>query len=304
MKRFKLKNALLGLAIVAAVFQLGCSNNIVKLQQSANSGNAQAQYELGFKYEAGIDVPKDIGTARYLYGLSADQGNELAKNSLSRLGVDVPKPQSYQSLPHDDSASQFNNVVVATDNPTNDQIETQPLDSSPLKKSSKSVNKKKQTEANALDSALDVDFANAEINNGFIRWSSVWYYDRYVPNSAQLIDGGIKDGAYIARGNFSFIRGRASHSIPFIAAFTNLSGGYVLANLCYNDNTSGMTDCINPTADEIGKVQSRQSLGRFLGIIALMHGASNSYDDSEDDYDPNCNTGYVNLLCGLPRWLR
>lgn len=43
-----------------------------------------------------------------------------------------------------------------------------------------------------------------------------------------------------------------------------------------------------------------------LGILATgayaIFGGSN--DDSSDDYDPNCNTGYVNLACGMPQWLR
>ncbi|MFZ1548237.1 MAG: hypothetical protein WAT12_14255 [Candidatus Nitrotoga sp.] len=158
--------------------------------------------------------------------------------------------------------------------------------------------------ADTSKAKLNDDFTNTEIDDGFKRWSSVWMWDQYIPNSARVIDGGFKEGAYIVRGDFGFVRGRSSHTIPFVAAFTESSQGYRLVNLCYNDNTSNMTDCIDPSSEEIAKVQSRQSLAKLLGVITVMYSLSNTTDDSDEDYDPNCNTGYVNLACGMPRWLR
>ncbi len=72
-------------AIVAILLLLlaGCANRA--LQQAAESGNAQAQYELCFKYGAGIGVPLDYQKALNWCRLSAAQGHSLAKTTLERL---------------------------------------------------------------------------------------------------------------------------------------------------------------------------------------------------------------------------
>lgn len=119
------------------------------------------------------------------------------------------------------------------------------------------------------------DVTNAAIDDGFKRWSSGWMFDRYVAGSARTTDRGFRDGAYIIRGLFDFVRGGARLTIPFAAAFTDSTGHYQLSNLCYNDNTSGMTDCINPSdarSLQRSAVQSRQFLGSIvlLGLVAAM----------------------------------
>ncbi len=50
-----------------------------------HSLQAQAYYQHGFKYEAGIGVPKNIEEARKWYQLSAQQGNTSAQIGLARL---------------------------------------------------------------------------------------------------------------------------------------------------------------------------------------------------------------------------
>lgn len=119
------------------------------------------------------------------------------------------------------------------------------------------------------------DVTNAAIDDGFKRWSSGWMVDRYVPGSARTTDRGFRDGAYIVRGLFDFVRGGVRLTIPFAAAFTDSTGHYHLSNLCYNDNTSGMTDCIDPSdarSLQRSAVQSRQFLGAIvlLGLVAAM----------------------------------
>ena len=119
------------------------------------------------------------------------------------------------------------------------------------------------------------DVTNAAIDNGFRRWSMGWMMDRYVPGSARTTDRGFRDGAYVIRGLFDFVRAGARLTIPFAAVFTDSTGNYQLSNLCYNDNTSGMTDCINPSDPrslQRSAVQSRQFLGSIvlLGLFAAM----------------------------------
>jgi hypothetical protein len=117
------------------------------------------------------------------------------------------------------------------------------------------------------------NFANAAIDDGFRRWSSTWMFDRYVPGSAHATDRGFKDSTYIIRGMFDFVRGGARLTIPFAAAFTGAGDAYRLSNLCYNDNTSGMTDCIDPgNGIQRAAAQSRQFLGSIvlLGLFAAM----------------------------------
>ena len=127
----------------------------------------------------------------------------------------------------------------------------------------------------ATNSLPDDGVANAAIDNGFRQWSSTWMSDRYLPGSAQVTDRGFKHGTYIIRGVFDFIRGGGRLTIPFAAAFTSSADGYRLSNLCYNDNTSGMTDCIDPSdprGQQLAGARSRQFLGSIvlLGLVAAM----------------------------------
>jgi TPR repeat protein len=58
------------------------SASIPALKQRAESGDAQAQFELGRAYEEGKDVPQDDGNAAEWYRKAAEQGNARAENSL------------------------------------------------------------------------------------------------------------------------------------------------------------------------------------------------------------------------------
>jgi hypothetical protein len=118
------------------------------------------------------------------------------------------------------------------------------------------------------DKSLPKDnVTNVAIDDGFKQWSSTWMFDRYIPGSARATDRGLKDDTYVIRGLFDFLRGGSKLTIPFAAAFTRPDGGYKLSNLCYNDSSSGMTDCIDPSSGmQRAAAQSRQ----FLGSIVLL----------------------------------
>jgi hypothetical protein len=113
------------------------------------------------------------------------------------------------------------------------------------------------------------EVTNVAIDDAFQRWSRGWMMDRYVPGSARTTDRGFRDGAYIIRGMFDFVRAGARLTIPFAAAFTDATGRYQISNLCYNDNTSGMTDCIDPS-DARSMQRSAMQSRRFLGSIVLL----------------------------------
>jgi TPR repeat protein len=54
-------------------------------QKEAEQGNAEAQFELGWRYEHGRGVPKDVRKAVEWYRKAAAQGNKSAQNALDRL---------------------------------------------------------------------------------------------------------------------------------------------------------------------------------------------------------------------------
>ena len=118
--------------------------------------------------------------------------------------------------------------------------------------------------------------ANAEIDAGFINWSAAWMFDRYVPGSSRVTDRGLTGETYVVRGLFDFYRSGQKITIPFAAAYKSVDGAYAMSNLCYNDLSTTMTDCINPSDNlegrRAGVAQSRQLLGSIvlLGLAAAM----------------------------------
>jgi TPR repeat protein len=67
---------------------------VTNLQQRAEAGDAQAQFELGRAYEDGKGVPQDDARSIEWFRKSADQGNAQAENSLGvmyALGRGVPR---------------------------------------------------------------------------------------------------------------------------------------------------------------------------------------------------------------------
>ena len=55
-------------------------------RKAAEQGDDDGQFLLGYMYENGKGVAKDMGEAARLYRLAADQGSAAAQSSLSRLG--------------------------------------------------------------------------------------------------------------------------------------------------------------------------------------------------------------------------
>lgn len=56
------------------------------LNEAASRGNAKALYSLGYMYENGEGVDKDIDKAKEYYQLSAEKGHKKAKLALKNLG--------------------------------------------------------------------------------------------------------------------------------------------------------------------------------------------------------------------------
>lgn len=53
--------------------------------KAANTGDAQAQYYIGYFYERGIGVEQDIEQAIHYYTLAANSGWGIATNALSHI---------------------------------------------------------------------------------------------------------------------------------------------------------------------------------------------------------------------------
>jgi hypothetical protein len=87
--------------------------------------------------------------------------------------------------------------------------------------------------------------AEARINDKFIQWSEGWAMDQYQPGSAHIDTMNCGDGGCEARGHFSFFRGGTRLTITFDAQLPLIGDNqYALRRLCYNDNTTGMRDCV------------------------------------------------------------
>lgn len=77
------------------------SNSVSALQQRAESGEAQSQFELARAYEDGKDVPQDHAKAVEWFRKSAEQGNAQAQNSLGvmyaqGLGVNRDREEAFR----------------------------------------------------------------------------------------------------------------------------------------------------------------------------------------------------------------
>ena len=83
--------AALGIVITACmifVFMKGCKNSIEELTKKAEQGDANAQSELGYRYEFGEGVPEDKMKAVELYTKAVEQGNARAQLSLGFCYLD------------------------------------------------------------------------------------------------------------------------------------------------------------------------------------------------------------------------
>lgn len=58
---------------------------LAEIRKKAESGDVNAQTDLGKHYEFGVEVPKDIDTAIQWYTQAAKKGNKFAKSALERL---------------------------------------------------------------------------------------------------------------------------------------------------------------------------------------------------------------------------
>jgi hypothetical protein len=125
--------------------------------------------------------------------------------------------------------------------------------------------------------ALPADEAAlAEVDNAFRQWGATWMFDRYLPGTVRATERGLTGETYILRGTFDFARSGQRITIPFAAAYAQVKERYTLSKLCYNDVSSGMTDCIAPSdnleARQAAAAQSRQLMGAIvlMGVAAAL----------------------------------
>lgn len=60
-------------------------DKIAQLEKEAKAGDPDAQYDLAYRYENGLGVPKDEAKALELYRQAADQGHSEAQNNLDAM---------------------------------------------------------------------------------------------------------------------------------------------------------------------------------------------------------------------------
>ena len=68
----------------------------------------------------------------------------------------------------------------------------------------------------------NADFTNAEVENGFRYWTTAWFMDKYVPNSAHALERGFKNGALCLSMENLVLCGKAKHlRFPLLLIFLN-----------------------------------------------------------------------------------
>ena len=90
-----------------------------------------------------------------------------------------------------------------------------------------------------------------QVNSGFNSWSRQWSMDKYIDGSAGIETVGKSNSdnyMFVAVGKCTFSRGwRAVRlSLPFVAYINVINGALVVEKICYNDNSTGDSDCYNP----------------------------------------------------------
>jgi hypothetical protein len=175
--------------------------------------------------------------------------------------------------------------AVAVAQPTERPLVDKPPTERPLvdRAGAKSEKERKADAATAPDldpKLLPADAAAlAEVDNAFKRWGASWMFDRYLPGSVRATERGLTGETYMLRGTFDFARSGQRITIPFAAAYARTKERFVLSKLCYNDVSSGMTDCVNPgesmEARQAAAAQSRQLMGAIvlMGVAAALTSA-------------------------------
>jgi len=127
------------------------------------------------------------------------------------------------------------------------------------------------------------------LNDGFSRWSQTWFTDRYVPNSTRVEEELATATGKIVRGKFSFSRRGNLLTIPFSADVRPVSSSYGIANLCYNDTSTGMTDCTSTgTSSATTNVMNMIIVG---GLLAGAAGLPDSNGGKQCGFEKNYHSG-------------
>lgn len=108
------------------------------------------------------------------------------------------------------------------------------------------------------------------IDIGFAQWSTQWMWDRYLPGSVVLTENKSRNGVNLVRGTFKFSRGPQVATIPFASTVRKQPAQWVVTTLCYNDTTSGMTDCTDSGVS--AGVRNFMGLAILGGLAAAIGG--------------------------------
>jgi hypothetical protein len=239
--------------------------------RECDSGRAQSCAVLGYTFVDGIRVPRDPAKGAEFRKRACGGGEFNACGNLAWQyihGVGVPEDFAQARAYAERGCRGGDGVACAN---------LRFLMFQPQSATARPAERASAPPAVVFRSVPDNAAAEAAIDGGFKQWSSAWMFDRYIPGSAHAVNRGLRDGTFLVRGMFGFMRGGGRLNIPFAAAFTNSGDGYRLSNLCYNDVSTGTTDCIDPSdGQQVDRsaARSRQFLGSvvLLGLAIAMDG--------------------------------
>lgn len=129
----------------------------------------------------------------------------------------------------------------------------------------------------------DLAAMTGAINAAFMQWSRQWVWDRYIPDSTSISEDRLKNGVYLLRGTFRFTRGGSIIEIPYASAIQGSSPNWTVASLCYNDTSSGITDCANSGTS----AGARQFMGAVVlaGVMSALSSTGSSAHSSDEDHN-------------------
>ena len=142
----------LSLALCLPLHAQETATSITQLQEKAEAGDAEAQYQLGKAYETGEGVSKYLSTARYWYEKAALQKNIAAQERLKKIYChdydNITIDSALEKLLEDAADKQDSEAICALDkiNPNYDDPKNKENTLGRLKKSAMRGNPKSQYE--------------------------------------------------------------------------------------------------------------------------------------------------------------
>lgn len=140
----------------------------------------------------------------------------------------------------------------------------------------------------SMAQAQDISAMQVAVDDQFAQWSSTWGVDRYVPGSSRIEGKQCKDKRCTVWGKFTFTRFGAPHSIAFSATIDHSQSLRLsVARLCYDDNTTGMRDCVDGSSSQAASERAQPDSQESSTRLTPNYRHDDSADQEEEEAEQN-----------------